>query len=173
MYVCGEIFYMFPGNIKLDVFWLFLPFNMLPFCSQANLLSSHRSLVHRVETIALGDEPCDRGEHVTLFLFNDCLEVMTHESELHYHYVVISDQCFNPTHLSVKGFKGFFQLFLSTWHKINEQKQNMTAVGWNQWYVFIIAMNKIFFFSHCFSWMYARMLYGWVLWKPCEYLPAR
>uniref|UniRef100_A0A8C8LVX0 Protein ECT2 n=1 Tax=Oncorhynchus tshawytscha TaxID=74940 RepID=A0A8C8LVX0_ONCTS len=40
----------------------------------ANLLSSHRSLVHRVETIALGDKPCDRGEHVTLFLFNDCLE---------------------------------------------------------------------------------------------------
>ncbi|KAM4738952.1 LOW QUALITY PROTEIN: protein ECT2 [Anableps anableps] len=41
----------------------------------ANLLSSHRNLVHRVETIALGDEPCDRGEHVTLFLFNDCLEI--------------------------------------------------------------------------------------------------
>uniref|UniRef100_A0A8C9TJI8 Epithelial cell transforming 2 n=1 Tax=Scleropages formosus TaxID=113540 RepID=A0A8C9TJI8_SCLFO len=41
----------------------------------ANLLSSHRSLVHRVETIALGDKPCDRGEHVTLFLFNDCLEI--------------------------------------------------------------------------------------------------
>ncbi|TSK53621.1 Protein ECT2 [Bagarius yarrelli] len=30
----------------------------------ANLLSSHRSLVHRVETIALGDQPCDRGEHI-------------------------------------------------------------------------------------------------------------
>ena len=42
---------------------------------QANLLSSHRSLVYRVETIALGDQPCDRGENVTLFLFNDCLEV--------------------------------------------------------------------------------------------------
>uniref|UniRef100_A0A8C5AM45 Epithelial cell transforming 2 n=1 Tax=Gadus morhua TaxID=8049 RepID=A0A8C5AM45_GADMO len=41
----------------------------------ANLLSSHRSLVHRVETIALGDQPCDRGEQVTLFLFNDCLEI--------------------------------------------------------------------------------------------------
>ncbi|XP_035997519.1 protein ECT2 isoform X3 [Fundulus heteroclitus] len=41
----------------------------------ANLLSSHRTLVHRVETIALGDEPCDRGENVTLFLFNDCLEI--------------------------------------------------------------------------------------------------
>uniref|UniRef100_A0A671UUB3 Epithelial cell transforming 2 n=1 Tax=Sparus aurata TaxID=8175 RepID=A0A671UUB3_SPAAU len=41
----------------------------------ANLLSSHRSLVHRVETIALGDQPCDRGENVTLFLFNDCLEI--------------------------------------------------------------------------------------------------
>ncbi|XP_036378147.1 protein ECT2 isoform X2 [Megalops cyprinoides] len=41
----------------------------------ANLLSSHRSLVHRVETVALGDKPCDRGEHVTLFLFNDCLEI--------------------------------------------------------------------------------------------------
>ncbi|KAM6962669.1 protein ECT2 isoform 2-T2 [Aplochiton taeniatus] len=41
----------------------------------ANLLSSHRSLVHRVETVALGDQPCDRGEHVTLFLFNDCLEI--------------------------------------------------------------------------------------------------
>ncbi|XP_076879508.1 protein ECT2 isoform X6 [Brachyhypopomus gauderio] len=41
----------------------------------ANLLSSHRSLVHRVETVALGDEPCDRGEHVSLFLFNDCLEI--------------------------------------------------------------------------------------------------
>ncbi|XP_065097640.1 protein ECT2 isoform X3 [Paramisgurnus dabryanus] len=41
----------------------------------ANLLSSHRSLVHRVETIALGDKPCDKGEHVTLFLFNDCLEI--------------------------------------------------------------------------------------------------
>ncbi|KAJ7992843.1 hypothetical protein DPEC_G00266240 [Dallia pectoralis] len=41
----------------------------------ANLLSSHRSLVHRVETIALGDKPCDRGEIVTLFLFNDCLEI--------------------------------------------------------------------------------------------------
>ncbi|XP_040897147.1 protein ECT2 isoform X2 [Toxotes jaculatrix] len=41
----------------------------------ANLLSSHRSLVCRVETIALGDQPCDRGEHVTLFLFNDCLEI--------------------------------------------------------------------------------------------------
>ncbi|KAL1022457.1 hypothetical protein UPYG_G00027870 [Umbra pygmaea] len=41
----------------------------------ANLLSSHRSLVHRVETIALGDQPCDRGEYVTLFLFNDCLEI--------------------------------------------------------------------------------------------------
>ncbi|XP_077440466.1 protein ECT2 isoform X2 [Vanacampus margaritifer] len=41
----------------------------------ANLLSSHRSLVYKVETIALGDQPCDRGEHVTLFLFNDCLEI--------------------------------------------------------------------------------------------------
>nr|XP_040040799.1 protein ECT2 isoform X3 [Gasterosteus aculeatus aculeatus] len=41
----------------------------------ANLLSSHRILVHRVETIALGEQPCDRGEHVTLFLFNDCLEI--------------------------------------------------------------------------------------------------
>ncbi|XP_032388515.1 protein ECT2 [Etheostoma spectabile] len=41
----------------------------------ANLLSSHRTLVYRVETIALGDQPCDRGEHVTLFLFNDCLEI--------------------------------------------------------------------------------------------------
>ncbi|XP_063746558.1 protein ECT2 isoform X5 [Eleginops maclovinus] len=41
----------------------------------ANLLSSHRSLVYRVETIALGDQPCDRGEQVTLFLFNDCLEI--------------------------------------------------------------------------------------------------
>ncbi|XP_055040494.2 protein ECT2 isoform X2 [Misgurnus anguillicaudatus] len=41
----------------------------------ANLLSSHRSLVHRVETISLGDKPCDKGEHVTLFLFNDCLEI--------------------------------------------------------------------------------------------------
>ncbi|XP_013770212.1 protein ECT2 [Pundamilia nyererei] len=42
---------------------------------KANLLSSHRSLVYRVETIALGDQPCDRGENVTLFLFNDCLEI--------------------------------------------------------------------------------------------------
>ncbi|XP_029472614.1 protein ECT2 isoform X3 [Rhinatrema bivittatum] len=41
----------------------------------ANLLSSHRSLIQRVETIALGDDLCDRGEQVTLFLFNDCLEV--------------------------------------------------------------------------------------------------
>ncbi|XP_024114813.1 protein ECT2 isoform X2 [Oryzias melastigma] len=41
----------------------------------ANLLSSHRSLVHKVETVALGDQPCDRGEQVTLFLFNDCLEI--------------------------------------------------------------------------------------------------
>uniref|UniRef100_UPI00398F5A58 protein ECT2 isoform X1 n=1 Tax=Pristiophorus japonicus TaxID=55135 RepID=UPI00398F5A58 len=41
----------------------------------ANLLSSHRSLVQRVETIVLGDELCDRGEQVTLFLFNDCLEI--------------------------------------------------------------------------------------------------
>lgn len=48
---------------------------------QANLLSSHRSLVYRVETIALGDQPCDRGEHVTLFLFNDCLEVRNHTNK--------------------------------------------------------------------------------------------
>ncbi|XP_012871612.1 PREDICTED: protein ECT2 [Dipodomys ordii] len=41
----------------------------------ANLLSSHRSLVQRVETISLGEYPCDRGEQVTLFLFNDCLEI--------------------------------------------------------------------------------------------------
>nr|XP_033815183.1 protein ECT2 isoform X2 [Geotrypetes seraphini] len=41
----------------------------------ANLLSSHRSLIQRVETIALGDDLCDRSEQVTLFLFNDCLEV--------------------------------------------------------------------------------------------------
>ncbi|XP_006861909.1 PREDICTED: protein ECT2 isoform X2 [Chrysochloris asiatica] len=41
----------------------------------ANLLSSHRSLVQRVETISIGDYPCDRGEPVTLFLFNDCLEI--------------------------------------------------------------------------------------------------
>ncbi|XP_053567798.1 protein ECT2 [Bombina bombina] len=41
----------------------------------ANLLSSHRTLVQRVETVVLGDELCDRGEVVTLFLFNDCLEV--------------------------------------------------------------------------------------------------
>uniref|UniRef100_A0A663MN19 Epithelial cell transforming 2 n=1 Tax=Athene cunicularia TaxID=194338 RepID=A0A663MN19_ATHCN len=41
----------------------------------ANLLSSHRSLVQRLETVALGDDLCDRGEQVTLFLFNDCLEV--------------------------------------------------------------------------------------------------
>uniref|UniRef100_A0A7N6ADH7 Epithelial cell transforming 2 n=1 Tax=Anabas testudineus TaxID=64144 RepID=A0A7N6ADH7_ANATE len=47
----------------------------------ANLLSSHRSLVYRVETIALGDQPCDRGEHVTLFLFNDCLEVRNHTNK--------------------------------------------------------------------------------------------
>ncbi|KAI5614706.1 protein ECT2 [Silurus asotus] len=48
----------------------------------ANLLSSHRSLVHRVETIALGDKPCDRGEHVTLFLFSDCLEACSHSRSL-------------------------------------------------------------------------------------------
>ncbi|XP_066203614.1 protein ECT2 isoform X7 [Saccopteryx leptura] len=41
----------------------------------ANLLSSHRSLVQRVETVSLGEQPCDRGEQVTLFLFNDCLEI--------------------------------------------------------------------------------------------------
>ncbi|XP_073531013.1 protein ECT2 isoform X3 [Phyllobates terribilis] len=41
----------------------------------ANLLSSHRMLVQRVETIALGEDLCDRGEQVTLFLFNDCLEI--------------------------------------------------------------------------------------------------
>ncbi|KAM9231110.1 protein ECT2 isoform 4-T4 [Leptosomus discolor] len=41
----------------------------------ANLLSSHRSLVRRLETVALGDDLCDRGEQVTLFLFNDCLEI--------------------------------------------------------------------------------------------------
>ncbi|XP_023980076.1 protein ECT2 isoform X5 [Physeter macrocephalus] len=41
----------------------------------ANLLSSHRSLVQRVETISLGEHPCDRGEQVTLFLFSDCLEI--------------------------------------------------------------------------------------------------
>ncbi|NXL18641.1 ECT2 protein, partial [Setophaga kirtlandii] len=41
----------------------------------ANLLSSHRSLVQRLETVALGDDLCDRGEQVTLFLFNDCLEI--------------------------------------------------------------------------------------------------
>ncbi|XP_064418324.1 protein ECT2 isoform X1 [Latimeria chalumnae] len=41
----------------------------------ANLLSSHRSLVQRVETVALGDDLCDKGEQVTLFLFNDCLEI--------------------------------------------------------------------------------------------------
>ncbi|XP_025901120.1 protein ECT2 isoform X1 [Nothoprocta perdicaria] len=41
----------------------------------ANLLSSHRSLVQRLETVALGDDLCDKGEQVTLFLFNDCLEV--------------------------------------------------------------------------------------------------
>ncbi|XP_021562505.1 protein ECT2 isoform X5 [Carlito syrichta] len=41
----------------------------------ANLLSSHRSLVQRIETISLGEHPCDRGEQVTLFLFNDCLEI--------------------------------------------------------------------------------------------------
>ncbi|KAJ8409456.1 hypothetical protein AAFF_G00228570 [Aldrovandia affinis] len=41
----------------------------------ANLLSSHRSLVHRVDTVALGGKPCDRGDYVTLFLFNDCLEI--------------------------------------------------------------------------------------------------
>ncbi|KAH0507433.1 Protein ECT2 [Microtus ochrogaster] len=42
---------------------------------KANLLSSHRSLVQRVETVSLGECPCDRGEQVTLFLFNDCLEI--------------------------------------------------------------------------------------------------
>uniref|UniRef100_A0A8C8ZV88 Protein ECT2 n=1 Tax=Prolemur simus TaxID=1328070 RepID=A0A8C8ZV88_PROSS len=41
----------------------------------ANLLSSHRSLVQRIETVSLGEHPCDRGEQVTLFLFNDCLEI--------------------------------------------------------------------------------------------------
>lgn len=56
----------------------FFSTSMLCLFLQANLLSSHRSLVHRVETIALGDQPCDRGENVTLFLFNDCLEVRTH-----------------------------------------------------------------------------------------------
>lgn len=28
-----------------------------------------------METIALGEHPCHRGDQVTLFLFNDCLEV--------------------------------------------------------------------------------------------------
>uniref|UniRef100_A0A8C3UE18 Epithelial cell transforming 2 n=1 Tax=Catharus ustulatus TaxID=91951 RepID=A0A8C3UE18_CATUS len=32
-------------------------------------------LVQRLETVALGDDLCDRGEQVTLFLFNDCLEI--------------------------------------------------------------------------------------------------
>ncbi|XP_061049408.1 protein ECT2 isoform X2 [Eubalaena glacialis] len=35
----------------------------------------HFCLVQRVETISLGEHPCDRGEQVTLFLFNDCLEI--------------------------------------------------------------------------------------------------
>nr|XP_036859100.1 protein ECT2 isoform X4 [Manis javanica] len=33
------------------------------------------TLVQRVETVSLGEHPCDRGEQVTLFLFNDCLEI--------------------------------------------------------------------------------------------------
>ncbi|KFV80679.1 Protein ECT2 [Struthio camelus australis] len=39
----------------------------------ANLLSSHRSLVQRLETVALGDDLCDRGEQVELrFMMQNC-----------------------------------------------------------------------------------------------------
>ncbi|ELR60586.1 Protein ECT2 [Bos mutus] len=55
--------------LYLDLFY------KLNYAVSANLLSSHRSLVQRVETISLGEHPCDRGEQVTLFLFNDCLEI--------------------------------------------------------------------------------------------------
>lgn len=38
-------------------------------------MSSHRSYVTKADTFELGDGVCGKGEPVTMFLFNDSLEV--------------------------------------------------------------------------------------------------
>lgn len=45
------------------------------FSSQAYVLSSHRVYVSKADTFELSDTICGKGEAVTLFLFNDSLEV--------------------------------------------------------------------------------------------------
>ena len=42
---------------------------------QANLLSAHRKLVSRVDVIEVTSELSGRGDHITLFVFSDSLEV--------------------------------------------------------------------------------------------------
>lgn len=67
-------------------------------------MSSHRSLVQRLETVALSDDLCDRGEQVTLFLFSDCLEVSTAQE--------LNSKRFDTTY-EYKQFKNFEAEFKS------------------------------------------------------------
>ena len=50
-------------------------FDGLLLFSQAYVLSSHRVYVSKADTFELSDTICGKGQAVTIFLFNDSLEV--------------------------------------------------------------------------------------------------
>ena len=56
--------------------WILLSFEFHSFSFlQAYVLSSHRLYVTKVDTFELSDTICGKGEAVTIFLFNDSMEV--------------------------------------------------------------------------------------------------
>lgn len=59
----------------LNAFHVLFCVSFLSSFSQAYVLSSHRVYVSKADTFELSDTICGKGEAVTIFLFNDSLEV--------------------------------------------------------------------------------------------------
>jgi len=45
------------------------------FCFQPHLVSSHRSFITKCDVIELSDNLSGRGDHLTIFVFSDLVEV--------------------------------------------------------------------------------------------------
>lgn len=45
------------------------------FCFQPHLVSSHRSFITKCDVIELSDNLSGRGDHLTIFVFSDVVEV--------------------------------------------------------------------------------------------------
>ncbi|CAH1781349.1 unnamed protein product [Owenia fusiformis] len=96
-----------------------------------NLLSSHRSFIAKVDVIELSDSLSGKGDHITLFLFNDSLEICKRRTK------VLLSKSPNPTSKapSQKAYKHLEMLPLQVIKRVvdiieTEDCKNVFALVW-------------------------------------------